>query len=267
MKPSETAPATIEALVLGDETDLPAVRAVARKAVPMLVTELESEHPNRDNSAAALGQFGPAAKDAVPALTKALDDQNICHEAAKALVRILPADEAVPLFVPRLQELNGSVHQAAAQALGLLGPNAKEATGALIQCLNRKRNECFACRALARIGTASDAVIPALIEALNSESDNVCHFSAEALGEIGPEAKSAVPVLIQVLNERISDYARLKAAEALGQIGPAANEAIPVLTKLANTEPRHGEARESEILRENAAKALRLIEPEDVPRD
>jgi HEAT repeat protein len=109
----------------------------------MLVTELESEHPNRDNAAAALGQFGPAAKDAVPALTKALDDQNICHEAAKALVRILPADEAVPLFVPRLQELNGSVHQTAAEALGLLGPDAEEAAGALIQMSESKTKREF----------------------------------------------------------------------------------------------------------------------------
>ncbi len=150
LEPGETAPATIKALVLGDEADLPAVRAAARKAVPMLVAELQRNHPDRDNAAAALGQFGPAARDAVPALTKALDDQNICHVAARALIQILPPDEAVPLFVPRLQELNASVHSAAAEALGMLGPDAKDATGALVECLKRKRNEYFSCQALAQ---------------------------------------------------------------------------------------------------------------------
>lgn len=267
--PGETTPGTLQALVLGDEADLPAVRAAASEAVPMLLAELQSKRWMPVGAIAALTQFGPVAKEAAPALTEALEssDYQTRIHAARALIQILPADEVVPLFAQRLQYEDMDIASNAAHALGLLGPEAKDAADALIHCLHQKRCEYETCHALARIGAASKAVIPALTVALTSDSESVCCSAAVALGEIGPEAASAIPTLILVLNAGNSDLIRSRVAEALGRMGPAAKDAIPLLTKFATAPRRDNEDRNASDLRDNSAKALTLIRPSnDIPR-
>lgn len=242
LEPGQTEPGTIEALVMGDEADLPAVRAACKKTIPMLATALQHEPQVRRDVAQALGLFGTEAKAAVPALMSALGDgyfEHIQLEAGNSLLQIVPADEAVAVFVPRLQDKDLLVAENAARALALFGPDAKDATAALIQCLNRERrkddraslDDCT-CQALARIGTASGAVIPALTEALKSQTESVRNAAAKALRDIGPEAKSAVPALIVAWQEGGSDDVRVSIAQALGQMGPAAKPAVPALIQV-----------------------------------
>jgi len=112
-------------------------RLGAVQAIPALVAGLE--HEDRDvqvASAAALGEIGPAAAQAVPALIKALRDQANWHvgrEAAVALGRI-----GDPTALPALREAAGHkvghVREAAAEAIktieggGTVAPPARPTT-------------------------------------------------------------------------------------------------------------------------------------------
>ena len=56
--------------------------------------------------------------------------------------------------------------------------------------------------ALGKIGPAAKEAVPALIEALKDPDIDVRRSVAEALGEIGPEAKGVVPALIEALKDQ-----------------------------------------------------------------
>lgn len=81
----------------------------------------------RSRAAEALGQIGEPAKDAVPALIEALDDENqVRSNATKALGWI--GEPAVPALIQALGDENHYVRDNAADALGRIGtPEALKA--------------------------------------------------------------------------------------------------------------------------------------------
>ena len=108
---------------------------------------------------------------------------------------------------------------------------------ALIEALKDDDNEVRrnAASALGRIGPAAEAAVPALIEALKDDDNEVRRNAAFALGRIGPAAEAAVPALIEALKDEDSDVQR-RAAFALGRIGPAAEAAVPALIEALKDE-------------------------------
>lgn len=110
---------------------------------------------------------------------------------------------AVPVLVELLEDKDDQVCFYAANALGLLGHEAKPAVPTLIKMLSHpdvfhRRN---AVHTLAAIGSEAPSAVPALIEALNDRDEEalVIDWAVLALGFIGPEAKEAVPNLIELL--------------------------------------------------------------------
>ena len=57
-------------------------------------------------------------------------------------------------------------------------------------------------RVLPEIGRG---VVPALVQALGDEEEDVPRGAADALGEMGPEVKEAIPALIQALTQALRD--------------------------------------------------------------
>ena len=151
--------------------------------------------------------------------------------AANALGMIGPeAKEAAPALTEKLFEalLNGNwrVGLAAAQALGRIGPDAKEAVPALLKALGNKYIRVGAAFALTKINSSTaDQSISLIIEALNDESSFIRDTAAQALVEIGPAAVSPLIAALKDENLRV----RKAAAIALGHIGPDAREAVPAL--------------------------------------
>jgi HEAT repeat protein len=87
-----------------------------------------------------------------------------------------------------------------------------------------------------RKSTAANQAIPALIEALADQDQEVRLYAALALKEMGADASNAVPALAKVVADtgigpstNSLFYLRAAAAVALGKIGPAASRALPVL--------------------------------------
>jgi serine/threonine protein kinase/HEAT repeat protein/Tfp pilus assembly protein PilZ len=211
----------------------------------------ELNHPNvrlRWRAAVGLWEMGPTAKDAVPALTKALEDKAlpVAHAAAEALRTIteerepeagwdsLPSTGTGPIDVSALIEAlrheDVSVREWAAVALGHLGPAAKDAVAALRAALKNSMSGIrdWAAAALGGIGPEAREAIPDLVGALKDESRFVRAAAAAALGAMGPSAKDVVPDLVGALRDENANV-RWRAAAALGEIGPEARAAIPAL--------------------------------------
>lgn len=151
-----------------------------------------------------LGNLGPAAAPAAPAIVGALADRNpsVTLAAIHALARVgLATAGAAPALVQLLVHESKAIREAAAKALAqsdqawAAEPGVAEALTALAKRLSGS-------------GAAGQAAL-------------------EALVALGP---GAVPTLTQTLaaGDRI---AREQAARALGRIGPAASAAIPALTR------------------------------------
>lgn len=94
------------------------------------ITLKSEKAAERAASARILGEIGPAAKDAAPALGEALKDvdRDVRQNAAQSLGYIGPgAKVAAPALIAALQDKEWQVRKSAAFALGKIGSQEAEA--------------------------------------------------------------------------------------------------------------------------------------------
>jgi HEAT repeat protein len=204
----------------------------------------------------ALARMGPKARPAIPTLIGLVKKECDVPQVHMALVQIDPdGRECVPPLILALDHEDFHVVDVAANCLGLLGREAKDAVAALAAVMTRDFDEQFsngydpqvsAAKALRRIGPPAKSAIPALIGALKyrrnlDDRGEVHDFSvavsaAEVLGSFGAEAKTAIPALMEAVQTRAKDDAtwelRQAAITTLGRMGPDAKAAIPILRNL-----------------------------------
>ncbi len=167
------------------------VRATAAQALARLeltaewVSSLAKALGNSDGyvrafAAWSLGNLGPGARDAVPALVEALGPDDTANVVAAALARIGPAaDQAVPALVADLRGPDAGRRWRAARTLGRIGPLAEPAVAELRAAL-RDPNEgvrAHAARALGRIGPGAK---PAAADLQRATGDSDPGVRAEA---------------------------------------------------------------------------------------
>lgn len=224
----------------------------------------------RSHAAQVLGEMGPKADAAVPALLQALknSEPRVRHEAARALKRIGPGPDAIPALVDALGDSRKRVVREAALALGTMGPQAKPAGPVLVNVLKgnvspeRELNSWFCEPVAEALGKIGPSVISALLEALAAEETRArgefvpwCPlrpWAAHAIRRM--DSGGAVPVLIEALNDA-SLAKREEAARLLGEVGPEARKAVPALRKVLQAE-----GAENADLRWAATEALRRID-------
>ena len=98
----------------------------------------EKKVPVRSYAMNVISNMGPDAEAAARILWKLQEtgDEKIRGEALAALVAVAPKDpKVIPLLIQTLNKEPRSLRHTAAHALGLLGPNAKEAVPALVDAL------------------------------------------------------------------------------------------------------------------------------------
>lgn len=269
------------------KADLSVVPVPERKPLNHWLKLLESDkEEERLQAIQGVGEFGAAAKEAIPQLIEALRSKNmtIAIEAKNALAHI--GADAVPALVKSLADFN--VNGLAGQALlsspqGLLAlfdalnnENVYARVSAelaldhkyaeypevyaklrpvLVEKLkdnNREVRLKVACL-LARLERqGAEMAVPILIEGLKADNEPNLQI-VKALGWIGPKAKEAVPALADTLRQSKDAKVRELAASTLGKIGWRARSAVPALLeciKDSNAE-----------LRAQAAIALVSIDP------
>jgi HEAT repeat protein len=182
----------------------------------------------------ALGAIGPAAAEAVPALTTIVLEnrkRGLRIEASLALSNMgREAAAAVPALAQALHDEEPIVRMNAALALSRLRAAARPAIPALIQALQEKQNQPtlvlfnltvqeMAALALGRASAGSAEAVPALEKALRAaDSGRMRRAAARALGEVGAEARPAAPLLRALLQDE-DEEVRQAGAEALQNIG------------------------------------------------
>ena len=183
----------------------------------------------RKFAAESLAKFGPAAREAIPALIQSLRteaDFGVLLAVASALSAI--GADAVPALAQVLTD--GEVREVERSIYGKLFPTV-----------------C----ALSKIGPAARAAVPALVRVLGDANRSVREEAAEALGTIGADAASAVVALRTALTDQ-EWTVRTNAARALGQIGRPAEIAVPALQKALDDT--------SEFVRKAAGEAIANIQ-------
>lgn len=164
----------------------PAAPAPVPPAVVSLLKSMENP-ATRWMAVVALGELGATARDAIPALVDAIDDEDsaVRWDAVKALGKMGPAAaSAVPALIAVLGDPNDVIaRQYAVAALGSIGARAGAAVPALIGAFKDRQSHLDdkAGEALVLIGAAS---VPALIEAMKDEDPTVRVRAANVLTRI-----------------------------------------------------------------------------------
>ncbi len=207
----------------------------ARSAVPALKAALaDPEAVVGIRAAAALGWIDPGNADAVTRLiTLATAAQGPRREAIEALGDLgAAARKAVPALRGLLTDRDKRVRAAAAESLGLIGPDAVSGVSDLLPLLDDKEIGPLAADALGRIGPTARGAIPHLLAALRRNPVEANWACAVALIRIEPAAaEPAIPVLINAL-ESPDERTRWDARWCFTALGPTTEKAVPKLLPL-----------------------------------
>ncbi len=205
--------------------------------LPELVDALGSQAPaDRIRAAKTLGRLGWLAKDALPALSRVLDDDDAkAREAAAYAVGQIGPD-ALPIRSARLDHHDKYVRRNAVRAMAKLGPLARPALSDLCRTLKDAdpRTASGAAQALGSMGREAAEAVPHLAEAMRGANIVLCRLAAKALSEIGPPALATLIVHLQ----HSDPFVRGESALALGWMGAAARSAVPFLLKLVRRKPQ-----------------------------
>lgn len=273
--------------------NIEALKHLGPGAAPALAGTLGSDGKDvRRRAAHTLGEFGPEAKPALPALRKLLRDEDVRTRvsAARAIWQIAEDTEsAVPVLAAALKDAEWILRSAILRTLGEIGPAAREAVPAIRDVVAQKHfvTSLWGAVALGRIGVAHrDTVlllfdllaltrlgdhdslaavsalrrlgapaVPVLREKLQGEDSDSRALAAHVLGEMAPGAADAIPDLIAALNDPVQSV-RGSAVRALSRFGPAAAPAVPTLMDMLERE---------EDRRGQVASALAAIGPQARP--
>ena len=224
---------------------------------------IKTRDPEREHAFEVLGRLGPENSEAIPALTRVLEEG--LHSESEMLRSVRRAWQS-PKDEEEAQERAQQALAAAVEALGRIGPQAHDAIPVLVKYLGRGEagnkagtalvqigpttvpallevladnrgtmdgSHRRALLALSRLGSGAREALPALLNILQTMDHNMPggdgQRAVHALGKMGPEARAAVPVLMDTA--RKSQYWPLtrQVVESLGDIGPEAREAVPFL--------------------------------------
>jgi len=226
---------------------------------PLIAAVEEGPGELREMALQALGEFGPAAVEAVPAILEVIRSGEEIGQvnALWALRRIHLRVKHVPMLVAALESDRDGLCETAATTLGMLGPGASQAVPALTKALGAEwfRTRWYAARALGYVGKDAAQAKDALVSRINDAEEDyrVRISSADAFVKIGLRDAAAVPGLVQIL-KMDGQFPRRTALRALAAIGPEASGAFAGVAVALRDEDC--------FVRENAAIAMAAISPD-----
>jgi HEAT repeat protein len=192
----------------------------APESVPLLVEMLH--HPDTEARDDAVGLLGSLrAKEAIGPLMELLEDSAL-ENVPEALAKLAP--ESIPPLTDALRSTAARA-RGAAEALRLIGPNARAAVPPLLKmAAHDDPNDCSGLRALAAIEPASPRTVDVFLTFLGSEGECLNWSIADLAKKIRPVPRDAVARLRALVHSPLARV-RQSAAIVLGAFGPAARAA------------------------------------------
>jgi HEAT repeat protein len=199
--------------------------------LPALLRGLRSRNSlERLRAAKDLGRLGWLAREAMPALVAALDDEEskVRESAAGAIGLMGP--EALPTLIGMLDHGDKYVRRHAVWAMGKLGPLARPALYDLCRALKDAdpRTASGAAQSLGSLGADGADSVPALAEAMRGTNIVLCRLAAKALSQIGSPALATLIAHLQ----HSDPFVRGESALAIGWMGAPARSAVPFLARI-----------------------------------
>jgi HEAT repeat protein len=245
---------------------VPARSLETRRAVAQLLAS--DQHYTRQQARFALVSVADEAGDVAADVARigAHPDWKV-REVAFAVLKELPAEQAVPVLEGYLRHDDDGVRQGAFGALGAFGPRATPALPTLVRLIDEYPNRYHALAVLARIGPAAEPALPVLLRLLEEPdpSGETPMRTARVLRAIGPAARVALPALRSTLAEADLSEARGRVREAcvlaiLELSGPD----DPALRAYATRLSRAQQSWNAEV-RVEAVKSLAVLGPSASP--
>jgi HEAT repeat protein len=225
----------------GDASDAMwrALVAIGEKAIPALANLVKHTNPLvRTCAARAIGNIGPMAKAAVPALKAALTDRfvEVALEAACSLCRLNDSTaDAVSLVKNAIETGTMSVPAAAIEAIPRMGDAARDLLPLALSKLD-DANPATRFAVVSLVGTlpATEAVkaVPAVAKRSTDPEPEVRRRVGATLERLGATAASAAATLGAALPSETDEVARNQFVDALLAMGVAAKPAVPALLPL-----------------------------------
>ncbi len=173
---------------------------------------------------------------------------------------VIAGEPAIDTLIEALEDPNVVVRTYAAEALGIIGPNAARAAPHLAAAMTEA-----ATMLIADTGAEIDdpdttpghlhlrgyGGCPLPFRNICCQWDELLHIAARALGRMGPAAGEATPDLIRMVNLFGTD--KWEVIQALGAMGVHGAPAVPVFAEMLASNKMHH--------REMAAKALAQLGP------
>jgi HEAT repeat protein len=178
-----------------------------------------------------LAAVGPAARDAVPELTRLLRGPAIPGEREQCLEALTAIGQDAKAAVPEIIRIVGdeslfpsSLQWAAYRAIEAIGPAAEEAVPTILAALRKNPSLGWAAASAFRaMGAAAAEAVDDLVMVLRradrtyADRPGPRQLACEALGRIGLPAARVVPALVVATHDRESAV-RHAAREALQRI-------------------------------------------------
>lgn len=174
----------------------------------------------RQAAARGMGRIGPQAKEAVPALLVALDDESsgVAAEAAAALGAIqAPETRVIDGLIEALNNKDGEVRRYAAYALSQYGAKARSAGPALTKLLRDEHMRYMAARALRETTSTQPDALEALTEMLINGHMGDRAEAAMTIADIKSLPESTVKLIEDMTSDK-EDVVRRSATTALQKI-------------------------------------------------
>ena len=225
--------------------------------LPALVRALRSQSQGeRVRAAKDLGRLGWLARDAMPALVTALRDTDGKVREAAAHAIGLMGPEALPTLTGMLRHDDKYVRRHAVWALGKLGPLARSALVDLCQSLKDAdpRTASGAAQSLGSLGADGAEAVAALAEAMRGTNIVLCRLASKALSQIGAPALATLIAHLQ----HSDPFVRGESALAIGWMGAAARSAVPFLARVVR-------GSESALIRTPSPSSSTLTPPAIAP--
>jgi predicted Zn finger-like uncharacterized protein len=219
---------------------LRAVGTPTRDDAPMFIAALQDENRRvRGCALEELAKMGPEARPAAAKLAEILKaketDAELRQQAARCLGQIgaAAATQGVPALVEALKDPEPIIREAAADALGKFGVEARTTASSLLAMLADKETTVrrAALGALAQIGPEAKETLPKLKPALKDADPESRRRALDVLGRLGTDAVKDKEALA-ALNANLNDPEfSTNALNAVAKIGPPAKQLAKELVR------------------------------------